>query len=116
MSNKCIESVDDSLRILSGSKKWYTTREAAEVLGSSGQFVRNLIAQEQLPAKWVQCLGEKRFYKIHRNDLILYLAEKSEEGSMGSRERLMSVITERMHMTEIKGIHEHLGKYIQLNS
>lgn len=67
-------------RLLPGGKEWYTSKEAALVIGRSAQYVRDCFDNQKLMGHALNARGpaggeKRKSYQIPRAALMLYLME-----------------------------------------
>ena len=67
-------------RLMPGGKEWYTSKEAAVVIGRSAQYVRDCFDNQKLMGHALNARGpaggeKRKSYQIPRAALMLYLME-----------------------------------------
>jgi len=93
--------------------KWYTTEEAAQILGVSSRTVRRRIQSGQLPSKLEKGI---RYVHINKEDILADI-EDAGEGQLGQTALLEELQSEveylREQVTELQGRLEQKDEYLQ---
>ena len=83
-------------RLLPEGKAWYTTKEAAAVIGRSDQYVRDCFDSQTLLGHTLnarsRCGEGRRSYQIPRECLMLYLIETANYRAGDFAERLAELV------------------------
>jgi hypothetical protein len=83
-------------RLFESGKMWYSSKEAAGILGVSAQFVREAFDSQTLMGQEVASRKNARPIKlIHRDCLIVYLMETSNYKSQDFLERMKRLLLKR---------------------
>ncbi len=100
--------------LLDPKREWYSCNEAADILGVSGQFVRNCFEDQSILGHEVGARRNKhkRYKLIHRDCLLMYLLETANYSSAEFSLRLKELLKRRspQDLRVIKGwIEERLN-------
>jgi hypothetical protein len=84
-------------RLLPGGKEWYTSKEAAQVIGRSAQYVRDCFDNQKLMGHALNARGimgeeKRRSYQIPRAALMLYLLETANYHSGDYANRILELL------------------------
>ncbi|WP_269542927.1 hypothetical protein [Cerasicoccus fimbriatus] len=84
--------------LLPEGQKWFTTREVADMLGRTPQFVRDCYESGRLPGhrftSYVK--GRTRYtYQFHRDTMLLFLLETANYEPEDFADRLVALLTNR---------------------
>lgn len=80
------------------NKVWYTSKEAARVLGMSVQFVRDAFQSQELMGQEITsrgCDGTRRYKLIHRDCLLLYLIQTANYTPRDFMDKMKRLILRR---------------------
>lgn len=89
-------------------KQWYSTKEAAAIVGRSDQYIRDCFDSQKIMGHLLNGRAgkgnEKRqTYQVHRDCLILYLLETANYDPGDYLERVCEIIL-RLHPSQIEEI------------
>jgi len=84
-------------RLLPEGKEWYTSKEAAQVIGRSAQYVRDCFDNQKIMGHALNARGtagseKRRSYQIPRAALMLYLMETANYRDGDYAERLGTLL------------------------
>jgi hypothetical protein len=84
-------------RLLPCGKEWYTSKEAAQVIGRSAQYVRDCFDNQKLMGHALNARGpvggeQRRSYQIPRAALLLYLMETANYHAGDYALRIMDLL------------------------
>lgn len=84
-------------RLLPSGKEWYTSKEAAQVIGRSAQYVRDCFDNQKLMGHALNARGpagdeKRKSYQIPRAALLLYLLETANYHAGDYALRIMELI------------------------
>ena len=101
-------------KLLPENKRWYTSKEAAGVIGRSAQYVRDCFDNQKIMGHALNARGapgdeKRRSYQIPREALILYLMETAnyQDGDFAQR---VEILLNSLSYDERRNISEHLQK------
>lgn len=99
-------------RLLPEGKEWYSSKEAAFVIGRSAQYVRDCFDNQKLMGHALNARGplgseQRRSYQIPRAALLLYLMETANY-QPGDYARRVCQLIERLGPQERRNIGEKL--------
>jgi hypothetical protein len=99
-------------KLLPAGKEWYTSKEAARVIGRSAQYVRDCFDNQKimghaLNARAVAGDEKRRSYQIPREALLLYLMETANYRNGDFAERVETLL-ESLSMDEKQEISNRL--------
>jgi hypothetical protein len=83
--------------LLDPKREWYSCNEAADILGVSGQFVRNCFDDQSILGHeiGVRANKHKRYKLIHRDCLLMYLLETANYSDREFSDRLQGILKRR---------------------
>jgi hypothetical protein len=83
--------------VLDARKEWYSSYEAAQVLGVSAQFVRNCFDDQTLMGHEIGTHSNrsKKYKLIHRDCLLMYLLETANFSAEDFSRRLQQLLSRR---------------------
>lgn len=84
-------------RLLPNGKEWYTSKEAAQVIGRSAQYVRDCFDNQKLMGHALNARGlageeKRKSYQIPRAALMLYLMETANYHGGDYAMRIMELL------------------------
>lgn len=84
-------------QLLPGGKEWYTSKEAAVVIGRSAQYVRDCFDNQKLMGHALNARGpagdeKRKSYQIPRAALMLYLMETANYHAGDFADRILELL------------------------